>query len=168
MRCLYCGKEVALFKRLRGGEFCSDAHRQKYQEEYTELALHRLALANASKNGENESDPKAAPDSKFDNKLKDGRAPELDSPALKRRESLDREEPSALRPFVEAESPVAIVSLEEHEHDRDRQEAVVASYNDTYAGEPLSAPAPIEEPAIEEASKSPSSKNPRLLRCTAS
>ncbi len=42
MRCLYCGKELALFKRLTGGEFCSDTHRRKYQEDYTELALHRL------------------------------------------------------------------------------------------------------------------------------
>src|ERR1700749_1653918 len=43
MRCLYCGKELALFKRLTGGgEFCSDAHRQKYQEEYNQLALSRL------------------------------------------------------------------------------------------------------------------------------
>src|SRR5271156_1428147 len=46
MRCLYCGKELALFKRLRGGEFCSDGHRQRYQEEYTQLALNRLLHAN--------------------------------------------------------------------------------------------------------------------------
>src|ERR1700748_1992328 len=46
MRCLYCGKELALFKRLTGGgEFCSDAHRQKYQEEYNQLALTRLLQA---------------------------------------------------------------------------------------------------------------------------
>src|SRR5580693_1903533 len=62
MRCLYCGKEVALFKRLRGGEFCSDAHRQKYQEEYTELALHRLALANASKQGQSQPEHKGSED----------------------------------------------------------------------------------------------------------
>ena len=43
MRCLYCGNELALLKKLRGGgEFCSEAHRQKYQEEYTQLALNRL------------------------------------------------------------------------------------------------------------------------------
>src|SRR5437016_3181449 len=47
MRCLYCGKELALLKRLRGGgEFCSDAHRQQYQEEYNQLALTRLLQAN--------------------------------------------------------------------------------------------------------------------------
>ncbi|HEV8147557.1 MAG TPA: hypothetical protein VGP79_14300 [Bryobacteraceae bacterium] len=43
MRCLYCGKELALLKRWTGGgEFCSDAHRQRYQEEYNDLALKRL------------------------------------------------------------------------------------------------------------------------------
>jgi hypothetical protein len=46
MRCLYCGKELALLKRwTSGGEFCSDAHRQKYQEEYNKLALNRLLQA---------------------------------------------------------------------------------------------------------------------------
>ena len=35
MRCLFCGKELALLKRWTGGgEFCSDAHRQRYQEEF--------------------------------------------------------------------------------------------------------------------------------------
>jgi hypothetical protein len=43
MRCLYCNKELALLKRLTGGaEFCSDAHRKKYQEEFNDLALNRL------------------------------------------------------------------------------------------------------------------------------
>lgn len=43
MRCLYCGNELALFKKLtRGGEFCSEAHRHRYQEEYNRLALSRL------------------------------------------------------------------------------------------------------------------------------
>jgi len=46
MRCLYCGKELALLKRWTGGgEFCSDAHRQQYQEEYSQLALNRLLQA---------------------------------------------------------------------------------------------------------------------------
>ena len=46
MRCLYCGKEMALLKRLRGGgEFCSEAHKQSYQEEYNRLALSRLLQA---------------------------------------------------------------------------------------------------------------------------
>jgi hypothetical protein len=46
MRCLYCGKELALLKRLTGGgEFCSDTHKQSYQEEYNRLALSRLLQA---------------------------------------------------------------------------------------------------------------------------
>ena len=46
MRCLYCGNELALLKKLTGGgEFCSEAHRQKYQEEYNRLALSRLLQA---------------------------------------------------------------------------------------------------------------------------
>jgi hypothetical protein len=46
MRCLYCGKQLALFKKLTGGgEFCSDAHKQSYHEEYNKLALSRLMEA---------------------------------------------------------------------------------------------------------------------------
>jgi hypothetical protein len=46
MRCLYCGKELALLKRLTGGgEFCSEAHKQSYQEEYNRLGLSRLLQA---------------------------------------------------------------------------------------------------------------------------
>ncbi len=58
MRCLYCGKELAFLKRLTGGgEFCSDAHRQKYQEEYNQLALSRLLQA---QNVPEEEPPKSA------------------------------------------------------------------------------------------------------------
>ena len=43
MRCLYCGKQLAFFRKLTGGgEFCSDAHRRSYQDEYNRLALSRL------------------------------------------------------------------------------------------------------------------------------
>lgn len=42
MRCLQCGKELALFKRLTGGEFCSEEHRQAYQRDYSQMALSRL------------------------------------------------------------------------------------------------------------------------------
>lgn len=53
MRCLYCGKELALLKRWTGGgEFCSDAHRQRYQEEYNQLALNRLLQAKPPANTE--------------------------------------------------------------------------------------------------------------------
>jgi hypothetical protein len=42
MRCLYCGKGLPLLKRLSRGEFCSEEHRQNYQQEYSQLALNRL------------------------------------------------------------------------------------------------------------------------------
>ncbi|MDQ2947222.1 MAG: hypothetical protein M3Y27_15040 [Acidobacteriota bacterium] len=46
MRCLYCGKQLALLRRLTGGgEFCSEAHKQSYHEEYNRLALSRLLEA---------------------------------------------------------------------------------------------------------------------------
>lgn len=46
MRCLYCGKQLALFRRLTGGsEFCSEAHKHSYHEEYNRLALNRLLQA---------------------------------------------------------------------------------------------------------------------------
>ena len=48
MRCLHCGKELALLKRMRGGgQFCSEAHKQSYQEEYNRIALSRLLQAQA-------------------------------------------------------------------------------------------------------------------------
>lgn len=56
MRCLYCGKELALFKRLtKGSEFCSEAHRTKYQEEFNDLALNRLLQSRSA--GEAEATP---------------------------------------------------------------------------------------------------------------
>ena len=46
MRCLYCGKELALLKRwTRGGQFCSEVHKQSYQEEYNRIGLSRLLQA---------------------------------------------------------------------------------------------------------------------------
>ena len=46
MRCLHCGKELALLRRLTGhGDFCSEDHKQSYQEEYNRLALSRLLQA---------------------------------------------------------------------------------------------------------------------------
>jgi hypothetical protein len=89
MRCLYCGKELALFKRLRGGEFCSDAHRQRYQEEYTQLALNRLLQANSSQDKEAGGA-----------NSKESRPAEPESPALKRRERMGREEAPAASPSL--------------------------------------------------------------------
>lgn len=107
MRCLYCGKELALFKRLRGGEFCSDAHRQQYQEEYTQLALNRLLQANAAKDGEKDGKSK-----ELNEKPAKSAAVEPDSPALKRREKLREEAPAAappppIEPLPPAPEPVA-------------------------------------------------------------
>src|SRR5579864_419583 len=42
MRCLHCGKELAVFKRLARQEFCSEIHRRQYREKYDQLALGRL------------------------------------------------------------------------------------------------------------------------------
>src|SRR5437660_511445 len=61
MRCLYCSKELALLKRWTGGgEFCSDAHRQLYQEEYNKLALNHLLQAQPSGEKNVKKDAKAA------------------------------------------------------------------------------------------------------------
>jgi len=62
MRCLYCGKELALLKRWTGGgEFCSDAHRQRYQEEYNQLALNRLLQAKPSADAKPLPEPQPVP-----------------------------------------------------------------------------------------------------------
>ncbi len=45
MRCLYCGKELAFYKRLAGAEFCSGEHRERYRLEYNQLAVNRLLEA---------------------------------------------------------------------------------------------------------------------------
>jgi hypothetical protein len=42
MRCLYCGRRLALLRKLTDGEFCSSAHRQRFLEEEQKLALARL------------------------------------------------------------------------------------------------------------------------------
>ena len=61
MRCLYCGKQLALFKKLTGGgEFCSDSHKQSYHEEYNKLALNRLMEAQTRQ--EERSPLKTAPE----------------------------------------------------------------------------------------------------------
>ena len=60
MRCRHCGKELALLKRLRGGgEFCSEAHKQSYQDEYNRLALSRLLQAqkHGESSGQEDYDP---------------------------------------------------------------------------------------------------------------
>ena len=66
MRCRHCGKELALLKRLTGGgEFCSDAHKQSYQDEYNRLALSRLLqaqkISQAESVGKKTAPPTATP-----------------------------------------------------------------------------------------------------------
>src|ERR1700675_2855247 len=102
MRCLYCGKELALFKRLRGGEFCSDAHRQRYQEEYTQLALNRLLQANSQevKNAKDKDAkaPAASPNGKEAKPEVSKRVDPIESPAIRRRERLKIDEAPLLSP----------------------------------------------------------------------
>jgi hypothetical protein len=122
MRCLYCGKELALLKRWTGGgEFCSDAHRQQYQEEYNKLALNRLLQAQITgeakpvpkketKPAELEvrpaakaEPPKAAPRPEPQPKLEPKPAPEPVMP------------PASVSPKVEAPEPVKAMAIEEPE-----------------------------------------------------
>ena len=42
MRCLHCGKRLPILRKLVDGEFCSDQHRKRFQDEQEELALARL------------------------------------------------------------------------------------------------------------------------------
>ncbi|MFN7934632.1 MAG: hypothetical protein U0R19_14985 [Bryobacteraceae bacterium] len=42
MKCLYCGKRLALLRKLTDSEFCTDAHRRAYQKEQEQMALARL------------------------------------------------------------------------------------------------------------------------------
>jgi hypothetical protein len=65
MRCLYCGKDLPLLKRLAKGEFCSEEHRQSYHQEYSQLALNRLLQSQpsdkSSKRGKLELNPDPVP-----------------------------------------------------------------------------------------------------------
>jgi len=45
MQCLYCGKRLSLLRKLKDSEFCSEQHRDLYQQEQTALALKRLTEA---------------------------------------------------------------------------------------------------------------------------
>jgi len=42
MQCLYCGNRISLLRKLKDSEFCSEEHRDLYQQEQTALALARL------------------------------------------------------------------------------------------------------------------------------
>ncbi len=130
MRCLYCGKELALLKRWTGsGEFCSDAHRQRYQEEYNQLALNRLLQAK----------PPATPEAPPANEVKSAKpvvvaepAKEVSAPA--QRIAASAPEPASVKQtkptYYEPPAPAAA---------REAKPPVVAE-------SPRSSP-PIEEPA---------------------
>ncbi|MCC6367985.1 MAG: hypothetical protein IT165_31050 [Bryobacterales bacterium] len=75
MKCLYCGKRLALLRKLTDGEFCSDMHRRLFHQEHEKMALTRLMDAQKrfetltrtgtetsnGKNGKNGRNGKAAP-----------------------------------------------------------------------------------------------------------
>jgi hypothetical protein len=42
MKCLYCGKRLALLRKLTDSEFCSDMHRRLFHQEHEKMALSRL------------------------------------------------------------------------------------------------------------------------------
>ena len=103
MRCLYCGKELAFLKRLTGGgEFCSDTHKQSYQEEYNRLALSRLLQAQ-TKAEDNKIPAKAAP----------AQPPSAPLPAKFQDEPVERLQPSVPEPEPMAEemAPAAMASF---------------------------------------------------------
>ncbi len=156
MRCLYCGKELALFKRLRGGEFCSDAHRQRYQEEYTQLALNRLMQANGGKEGEHDSGGA---------KPQELRPAEPESPAIKRRERAGREDVPAVpltpsRPMMpvpaaqipmQASTPASLAARSEKTTPLETANHAEPASRQTAVMEPELAPPLAEEPPTEEA-----------------
>lgn len=48
MRCLHCGKRLSLLRKFSDAEFCSDEHRQEFQQQQSDLALARLIEAQNS------------------------------------------------------------------------------------------------------------------------
>jgi len=107
MQCLFCGKELALLKRLRGGgEFCSEAHRKEYQEQYEQLALARLLQAK----------PPAEPPSSGRVPLVRPSAEVTNAPDPRSESSYERENPyeelqatASPEPQSDSPSPVAIM-----------------------------------------------------------
>src|SRR6267154_3926308 len=107
MRCLYCGKELALLKRWTGGgEFCSDAHRQRYQEEYNQLALNRLLQAQPTE---------AKPDLKSDSKLGDAKTKNKPETRIEEQPEIRVEPRRELGTEPEYSAPVYAKREERHE-----------------------------------------------------
>lgn len=60
--CLYCSKQLALLKTFAGAtQFCSDDHRQLYQDDSDRLALDRLLQAKDRKKGRKQSVTRTEP-----------------------------------------------------------------------------------------------------------
>ena len=107
MRCLYCGKELALLKRwTSGGEFCSDAHRQQYQEEYNQLALNRLLQAKVEVKPPPEAKPEPKPEAKTQ-----APPPALEPPKPAQKPLLQAPEPEPVAPKIEEEPAPAEAGL---------------------------------------------------------
>src|SRR3974377_1321267 len=100
MRCLYCGNELALLRKLTGyGEFCSEAHRQKYQEQYNRLALTRLLQAQ-----DTEAAPPPLPLSRTLVRPKNTLGPGRERKALEGGVAPDFD-PTSTRPLLRREAP---------------------------------------------------------------
>lgn len=61
MRCLYCGKRLALLRKLTDSEFCSDGHRRLYQREQEQLAVARLSSPQKLQVSVDKAAPKGKP-----------------------------------------------------------------------------------------------------------
>ena len=104
MRCLYCGKELALLKRwTRGGQFCSDAHKKSYQEEYNRIGLSRLLQA------QNKIAPVKSTQAQEDSQKSPGSAPAHEVPVAVQEAPLDQS-----TRFEEAEPQTADADIEKH------------------------------------------------------
>jgi hypothetical protein len=108
MKCLFCGKELPLLKRFAGAEFCSEEHRQQYRQEYSELALSRLAQQKSAA-----ADSKAALPTKAQPEVEAAKAPLAaplapkstpPSPSMKLTEPRPDPRKAAPRPMAEAKS----------------------------------------------------------------
>ena len=145
MRCLYCGKELALLKRWTGGgEFCSDAHRQRYQEEYNQLALNRLLQAKPpgkANETTQPSEPKPAkpiPAAEPAQEVTSYHPPRIAVPPPEPAPLTISEGTRTKQQYYEPRSPVAV-----HETVVDSKPPVVSA--------PVGEDAPLDEPAPAEA-----------------
>src|SRR5690348_2805553 len=87
MRCLYCGKELALLKRwTRSGQFCSEAHKKSYQEEYNRIGLNRLLQAQhksvPAKTAEDSPAPPKGPSPAYESQVAVEEAPAFEEVAV--------------------------------------------------------------------------------------